>query len=426
MSRSRSSASSQRRPVSGRAVAAATWWQRFRVTASQSLSEHPIFALDEPSETPPPDGAVAANELREEQRGALFGQHLMRMFQARLRLTSVVGLVFLPTFTAFYFFLFPATSRQVPLVCALGMLVTLVTLALTFVVKTLVAARVLGAASFFLFTLCCALVIPLVSVESAIETEAGRAVQLVVMASFIHILITSLILPLRLREAIGLIAMVVGALGFGFRASPANLQDRTTLAELFVIATVAVLIALLSHFNSRLRRRVFDASFDMALQAARMKAISQTDSLTGGANRHHIEITLDTELARAARFERPLSLLMFDLDNFKIVNDTLGHAAGDEVLQAIHEVASAELREIDTLARYGGDEFFDSATRNRFRLRRAHRQTAALARRLGATCAFWYRHLARPGLAFDWRSDLRIGPPPTRQRRAGARRRAAL
>ena len=369
MPRPRSFAFAARRPPGREGLSAQ--WRRVWTAASQSLSEHPSFALESPDEDqeleaepldfePSQSSAAAAvplRELREEQRGALFGQHLTRMFRARLRVTSAIGLLFMPLFTAFYFYLFPATSRLVPWVCALGMLVTLLTIALTFSVTTLRGARALALLSFFLFTLCCALVIPLVTVEDAIKTEAGRAVQMVVMVSFIHILITSLILPLYLREATGLAVMVLGTVGLGFRVAPTALGDTTILAEMWVIGAVAVLIVVLSHFNSRLRRRVFNASFDMALQAARMKAMSQTDALTGGFNRHHIEAMLVTELARAARFERPLSLLMFDLDNFKIVNDTLGHGAGDEVLQAVHQVASAELREIDTLARFGGDEF---------------------------------------------------------------------
>ena len=354
--------SRSRRPESSRLAArrrldAARWWQRARRLFSQSLSEHPVFALQEQPDAPTPAGAVPLNELRETERGPLFGQHLRRMFQVRLRLTSAVGFLFLPAFTAFYFLIFPQTSRLVIAVCVLGMLVTLLSVALTFAVKTLEAARALSLSSFGLFTLCCAWVIPIVSVESALETEAGRAVQMVAVAAFIHILITALLLPLRLREVMGLSAFIVGALGVGIRVSPLSLQNRTTQAELFMVGMVAVLVSLLSHFNSRLRRRVFDASFDMALQTARMKAMSQTDALTGGYNRHHIETMLETELARAARFGRPLSLLMFDLDNFKIVNDTLGHGAGDQVLQAIHQIAGAELREIDTLARFGGDEF---------------------------------------------------------------------
>ena len=85
--------------------------------------------------------------------------------------------------------------------------------------------------------------------------------------------------------------------------------------------------------------------------------MSATDSLTGGYNRRHVEQVLVAELSRSARFARPLSLIMFDLDNFKQVNDSRGHAAGDEVLREIHRTALAELREVDSLGRFGGDEF---------------------------------------------------------------------
>jgi diguanylate cyclase (GGDEF)-like protein len=66
---------------------------------------------------------------------------------------------------------------------------------------------------------------------------------------------------------------------------------------------------------------------------------------------------LERELARAQRFERPLSVLMFDIDHFKQVNDSYGHQAGDAVLKRIGEVVLREVRRIDLAARYGGEEF---------------------------------------------------------------------
>jgi diguanylate cyclase (GGDEF)-like protein len=66
---------------------------------------------------------------------------------------------------------------------------------------------------------------------------------------------------------------------------------------------------------------------------------------------------LAVEINRAARFSHPLSVMMFDLDNFKRVNDTQGHITGDAVLRAIWKTATATVRDVDTVARYGGDEF---------------------------------------------------------------------
>ena len=62
-------------------------------------------------------------------------------------------------------------------------------------------------------------------------------------------------------------------------------------------------------------------------------------------------------LATSTRFNRPFSILMMDLDNFKVINDTYGHQRGDEVLIEFTQRVDAKLREVDALARYGGEEF---------------------------------------------------------------------
>ncbi len=81
------------------------------------------------------------------------------------------------------------------------------------------------------------------------------------------------------------------------------------------------------------------------------------DPLTTLANRTLFLDRLNGAVLAAQRHERPLVLMLFDLDGFKAVNDSLGHAAGDRLLQAVSVRASRELRGVDTLARVGGDEF---------------------------------------------------------------------
>ncbi|HXE39328.1 MAG TPA: GGDEF domain-containing protein, partial [Azonexus sp.] len=81
------------------------------------------------------------------------------------------------------------------------------------------------------------------------------------------------------------------------------------------------------------------------------------DSLTGLPNRRLFLDRLEHTLARVRRSGEPLSLLFIDLDQFKEINDRLGHAAGDVVLQAAAERMRGVVREIDTVARLGGDEF---------------------------------------------------------------------
>jgi diguanylate cyclase (GGDEF)-like protein len=82
-----------------------------------------------------------------------------------------------------------------------------------------------------------------------------------------------------------------------------------------------------------------------------------TDGLTGLANRKHLDTLLVDEIARARRHARPLSVLMFDIDLFKRVNDTYGHLAGDSVLRGVAAILEKRLRPNDRLGRYGGEEF---------------------------------------------------------------------
>ena len=82
-----------------------------------------------------------------------------------------------------------------------------------------------------------------------------------------------------------------------------------------------------------------------------------TDHLTGLANRRRFERQLEREVSRTQRYGRPFCLLLLDLDNFKLVNDTFGHEAGDEVIRRLALTLQAGTRGIDLAARVGGEEF---------------------------------------------------------------------
>ncbi|WP_353364550.1 GGDEF domain-containing protein [Acidovorax sp. FG27] len=85
--------------------------------------------------------------------------------------------------------------------------------------------------------------------------------------------------------------------------------------------------------------------------------LSLKDPLTGLANRRHFRTVLEREIDRVARSGEAALLLMLDIDNFKRVNDTYGHLAGDIVLQSVARTLDTSVRPMDTLARYGGEEF---------------------------------------------------------------------
>jgi diguanylate cyclase (GGDEF)-like protein len=81
------------------------------------------------------------------------------------------------------------------------------------------------------------------------------------------------------------------------------------------------------------------------------------DHLTGLYNRRYFDETLQDHIAAAKRYGRELSLVLFDLDNFKQVNDSEGHEAGDAALRQFAELLNTTCREADIICRYGGDEF---------------------------------------------------------------------
>lgn len=117
---------------------------------------------------------------------------------------------------------------------------------------------------------------------------------------------------------------------------------RPIIEEVIKIAVGAGLLLLL--VKSRRERAFF-------------KGLAQTDRLTGLGNRRHFEEELKREFEEALRYNRPLSLLMIDLDHFKIFNDRYGHCAGDRQLQQFAKVLLRGVRGADLAARWGGEEF---------------------------------------------------------------------
>src|SRR5438046_3596282 len=89
----------------------------------------------------------------------------------------------------------------------------------------------------------------------------------------------------------------------------------------------------------------------------RLEKLASTDALTGTMNRRALSEALEQELDRARRYGLALSILLADIDRFKLINDTRGHIAGDSVLRQVGELLRREARSVDIVARYGGEEF---------------------------------------------------------------------
>lgn len=115
--------------------------------------------------------------------------------------------------------------------------------------------------------------------------------------------------------------------------------------------------SVLENLNKGLEEQVAERTHELQQANRQLEQLVRTDQLTGAANRRHFVERAQFEVLRAQRQHTPLSLLMMDLDRFKKINDTWGHATGDEVLRNFAMVVQAELRATDMLARLGGEEF---------------------------------------------------------------------
>lgn len=134
---------------------------------------------------------------------------------------------------------------------------------------------------------------------------------------------------------------------FFLRSSP----DEPALDEESVRLTSAIAQGAVRALN---RAAMFESVLSHQEQ---LEILAKTDELTGCLSRRYLMERLENELERAARYERLLGVVMFDIDDFKRLNDTHGHTTGDAALRSIGEVLRRSLRTADFVGRYGGDEF---------------------------------------------------------------------
>jgi len=123
------------------------------------------------------------------------------------------------------------------------------------------------------------------------------------------------------------------------------------------LAASAAMNRELVSYKARLAREILTSHLTNARLYQQARLTSLTDALTGVGSRKLLEDKLQTECARAKRYERPFSVAIIDLDNFKTINDILGHAAGDDALVQLAACMKRQKRTPDVLTRYGGDEF---------------------------------------------------------------------
>ena len=113
----------------------------------------------------------------------------------------------------------------------------------------------------------------------------------------------------------------------------------------------------LTELNNSLEDKVKKRTIELQKMKDDFEKLASIDSLTQIHNRYSIMNILSAEISRAHRYSNPLSLIIYDIDLFKNVNDTYGHDVGDEVLKVLSKIIKKNLRDIDAIGRYGGEEF---------------------------------------------------------------------
>jgi len=109
--------------------------------------------------------------------------------------------------------------------------------------------------------------------------------------------------------------------------------------------------------KGRLELLVAERTKQLARQNVELERLAMRDPLTGLFNRRYIEQRMEEELSRLKRYGAPFSILLFDIDDFKSVNDNEGHAVGDKVITQVAETLANSVRQVDLVARFGGEEF---------------------------------------------------------------------
>jgi diguanylate cyclase (GGDEF)-like protein len=127
-------------------------------------------------------------------------------------------------------------------------------------------------------------------------------------------------------------------------------EEPSGIGLFIAVLAPGIMAPVFSYFTLRL-------VFHLEAAEEKLRHLSTTDDLTQVYNRRHFIQIAKTEWARARRYGEEFAIVIFDLDEFKRINDTYGHVVGDQVLRTVGEVCMREVRSTDTFARFGGDEF---------------------------------------------------------------------
>jgi diguanylate cyclase (GGDEF)-like protein len=217
----------------------------------------------------------------------------------------------------------------------------------------------------------------LVAIAMGYDTEAVKANAVLIKITWLYF--AAIVFSLRVELApsrrllqVFFISILLNNAAFWLASRSARIASAINLTALQVLIVdglvICGLFAMILHTRARQARRdAQQAAVNLVLVQKKLELEeelkkqaelqAQTDYLTGLINRRHFVELAERELARSIRFQRTLSLLMIDVDNFKAINDTWGHATGDFVLQELSRLICDTLRNVDIFGRTGGEEF---------------------------------------------------------------------
>jgi diguanylate cyclase (GGDEF)-like protein len=159
--------------------------------------------------------------------------------------------------------------------------------------------------------------------------------------------------------ALAILALVAHGtmLHFSYLRDEESMDFEGAVTQFAVLMVTLPWFAAMGGYVNRLRLHLAEGNRRLQDALDRIREIAIRDELTGTYNRRFLMESLARELARAGRSRGGFSVCVIDVDHFKAVNDTLGHAAGDDVLKRVAEIAGRGLRGVDVFGRFGGEEF---------------------------------------------------------------------
>lgn len=200
--------------------------------------------------------------------------------------------------------------------------------------------------------------VAIVFVAAAYAINAPVRGMLLMLVALVLVFGAFTLSPAQCRR-LGWYALLVMGSTMVFSASRTGdaLVRQVELIHFLFSAAVFPTIAHLSGQLSRIRRSLKAQRSELHAALERIRLLATRDELTGLPNRRHAQELMGHEARRTQRQNAAMCLCMLDLDHFKRINDTLGHAAGDEVLRLLAQIATRHLRQSDVMARWGGEEF---------------------------------------------------------------------